>query len=182
MVMVGRTPRQEQPVTEPRPPRRIARHRRRRRDDGAALVEFALVAMPLFLVLFATIEFGWAFFQLNDVRHGAREGIRLVAVDADPTPANIAPTAPQGKRIAQAACERMDRRQGVTISITLDDVDGNGILEVGDDATLVATKPLEQLTNVFANVLNGVMLDETITTRLEQNPHSSVHGTVHSCV
>ena len=153
----------------------------RRRDDGAALVEFALIAMPVFLILFATIEFGWAFFQLNDVRHGAREGIRLVAVNADPTPTAIVP-ADQGDRLAQAACERMDRKQGVTITITLDDVDSNGIFEVGDDATLVASKPLEQITNVFANVLNNVVLDETITTRLEQNPDGTVDGTNWTCV
>ena len=136
--------------------------------------------MPLFLILFATIEFGWAFFQLNDVRHGAREGIRLVAVNADPSPVGGAPS-DQGERLAQAACERMDRKQGVTITITLADVDSNGILEVGDDATLVASKPLEQLTNVFANVLNSVVLDETITTRLEQNPDPSVDGTSWAC-
>ena len=151
-----------------------------RRDGGAALVEFALVSLPLFLILFATIEFGWAFFQLNDVRHGAREGIRLVAVNADPSPTEGAP-ANQGQRLAQAACERMDRHQGVTITIELDDVDSNGVLEVGDDATLMASKPLEQLTNVFANVLDSVVLDETITTRLEQNPHASVDGTTWTC-
>ena len=155
-------------------------HGRRRGDDGAALVEFALVALPLFMIFFATIEFGWAFFQLNDVRHGAREGIRLVAVNADPTPAEGAPT-DQGERLAQAACERMDRKDGVTIEIQLTDVDSNGILEVGDDATLQATKPLEQLTNAFANVLDTVVLDETITTRLEQNPDASVDGTIWDC-
>ncbi|HSP04647.1 MAG TPA: TadE family protein, partial [Acidimicrobiales bacterium] len=82
------TPSNEKPTT--------SRTRRRRRfglrrhgdgdERGAALVEFALIATPLFLILFGTIEFGWAFFQLNDIRHGAREGIRLVAVDSDVTP------------------------------------------------------------------------------------------------
>ncbi len=101
-------------------------HRRRGRGDrGAALVEFALIAMPLFLILFGTIEFGWAFFQLNDIRHGAREGIRLVAVDADPTPDYTgADMDSQGERLLQAACERMDQSDGVWIQITLTDLDG----------------------------------------------------------
>lgn len=149
---------------------RVLRRRKsvRRREDGAALVEFALIAMPLFLILFATMEFGWAFFQLNDIRHGAREGIRLVAVEADPSPSRGAPT-DQGERLAQAACERMSRSEGVTVSFEIVDLDGNGLFDVGDDATLVASKQLDQLTNVFATVLNGVELEETITTRMEQD-------------
>lgn len=157
------------------------RWRARRDDEGAALIEFAFIALPLFLILFAVIEFGWAFFQLNDVRHGAREGIRLVAVNADPAPANASPTA-QGDRLAQAACERMDRSDGVRIEIDLDDVDGNGVLEVGDDATLRASKPLDQITGTFEPFLGGVVLDETITTRLEQNPDATVDGTDWNCV
>lgn len=151
---------------------RPAVHRRRhRRDDrGAALVEFSLVALPLFLLLFAMIEFGWAFFQLNDIRHGAREGIRLVAVNADRTPVyNGADMNTRSKRIAQATCERMDRRQGVTITITINDLDSNGRFDVGDDAVMVASKPLQQITHAFDSVLRNVVLDETVTTRLEQS-------------
>lgn len=138
--------------------------------------------MPLFLILFGTIEFGWAFFQLNDVRHGAREGMRLVVVDSeiDPTYAG-ADMDTHGKRLAQAACERMDQRDGVTITITLTDLDGDGQLETGDDATLTASKPLDQLTKVFDAVLSSVTLEEVITSRLEQNASVGVHNTTWSC-
>lgn len=154
---------------------------RRRRDDGATLVEFALVVPVLFVLLFGMIEFGWAFFQLNDVRHGAREGIRLVAVNADPNPSGGSPS-DQGERLAQAACERMDRSDGVIITVTLHDLDSNLVYEVGDDAVLVAEKPLSQITNVLAPILDGVALSEKITTRLEQNPDPSINGTTWSCV
>lgn len=141
-----------------------------RTEGGAALVEFALLSLPLFLILFGTIEFGWAFFQLNDIRHGAREGIRLVAVNADPDPTyDGLEMDNQGERIAQAACERMDRKDGVTIDVTILDTDANGEYDVGDDATLVARKPLEQITNVFHTILQHTVLDETITTRMEQD-------------
>lgn len=156
------------------------RRRVRRGDDGAALIEFSFIALPLFLLLFGIIEFGWAFFQLNDVRHGAREGMRLVAVDADPSTVDLTP-ADQGERLAQAACERMDRSDDVVITIELTDIDGDGVLEVGDDATLTASKPLDQLTNAFAPFLDGVTLDERITTRLEQDPGPDVDGTTWSC-
>ncbi len=157
------------------------RHRRRGRGDrGAALVEFALIAMPLFLILFGTIEFGWAFFQLNDVRHGAREGIRLVAVDADPTPDYTgADMDSQGKRLLQEACERMDQSDGVWIQLTLTDLDpadsdtGLYTFDVGDDAKLVTKRKLHQLTNMFAPILDKVELNEDITTRLEQDWYDS---------
>ncbi len=148
------------------------------------MVEFSFVALPLFLILFAVIEFGWAFFQLNDVRHGAREGIRLVAVDSDPTPTYAGGDMDtQGKRIAQATCERMSRSEGVTVTITLTDLEGNSPpqYDVGDDATLTTTKNIEQITHAFAPFLNGVVLDETVTTRLEQTPGTAIHNTNWAC-
>lgn len=158
-----------------------ARTRRtERRDDGAALVEFAFVALPLFLLLFGVIEFGWAFYQTNEVRHGAREGIRLVAVNEDPTPAEGTP-ADQGERLAQETCERMDRHDGVRIEITLSDRDGNNVFDTGDDATVRVTKDLDQLTSMFDPFLGSVVLDETVTTRLEQDPGVDIDGTDYLC-
>lgn len=162
---------------------RRERGRRRRRSDqrGAALVEFALIAMPLLTILLGTIEFGWAFFQLNDIRHGAREGIRLVAVNAEVTPSFEDADPTTGERLAQASCDRMDGKDGVTISIVLVDADANGVFDVGDDATLTASKPLEQLTVMFDAALGSVVIDEAITTRLEQDPAADVDGTVWTC-
>jgi len=167
-----------------RGPRRRRRFGLRRRDGerGASLVEFALISVPLFTILFGTIEFGWAFFQLNDIRHGAREGIRIVAVDSDITPAYGGAMATNGERLAQATCERMDQREGVTIEITLNDLDTptNGF-DVGDDATLTASKGIDQLTMVFDPVLKSVTLEEVVTTRLEQTPSAGIHGTKWDC-
>lgn len=175
----------ENPTT--RGPRRFGRGRRRRSERGAALVEFAFVAVPLITILMGTIEFGWAFFQLNDIRHGAREGIRIVAVDSDIVPAytpgvSEPPMDTNGKRLAQASCERMDQWEGVQISITLTDLDSpaNGF-DVGDDITLTASKKLDQLTMVFDPVLSSVTLEEVVTSRMEQTPSSGIHGTKWWC-
>lgn len=156
--------------------------RRQPAERGAALVEFALIVTPLLLILFGTIEFGWAFFQLNDVRHGAREGLRLSVVASDVTPATAGWTT-AGQRLAQATCERMDRRQGVEIGITIADLDSptNGF-DVGDDLTITAEKPLDQLTMMFDPVLKSVVLEEVVTSRLEQDPPSGVHGTKWTCL
>ena len=49
-------------------------------DAGASLVEFALIAPFLLLLLMGIIEFGFLFGQSNEVRHAAREGAHYAAV------------------------------------------------------------------------------------------------------
>lgn len=169
------TPTIEYPNTSRTRRRRRFGSRRPRDQRGAALVEFALIATPLFMILFGTIEFGWAFFQLNDIRHGAREGIRLVAVASDVNPAYIAsstspPVNTNGERLAQATCERMDQRDGVFVTIDLTELDGDGKFDVGDDVTVTAEKPLDQLTMLFDPMIGHVVLREVVTSRLEQDP------------
>lgn len=50
--------------------------RRRSSDDGAGLLEFALLAPILFLLLFGMIEFGWAYNDYISNRQASREGAR----------------------------------------------------------------------------------------------------------
>ena len=50
-------------------------------ERGASLVEFAILAPLLIILVLGIVEFGWLFGQYNDVRHGAREGARFAAVD-----------------------------------------------------------------------------------------------------
>ena len=54
--------------------------RRDRREGGAALVEFALVGMLLFLMLFGIAEFGVSYDRYLAVRSASREGARQGAV------------------------------------------------------------------------------------------------------
>jgi Flp pilus assembly protein TadG len=55
-----------------------------RRDDGAAMVEMAIV-LPLFLLLvFGVIDFGRLLFTSNSMASAVREGARQAAVMADP--------------------------------------------------------------------------------------------------
>ncbi|MHB1135358.1 MAG: TadE/TadG family type IV pilus assembly protein [Coriobacteriia bacterium] len=52
-------------------------------DDGAAAVEFALVALLFFTLIFGAIQFGYTFFEYISVAHAAREGARWAALGAD---------------------------------------------------------------------------------------------------
>ena len=54
-----------------------------RGEDGAAAVEFALVVSLLFVLLFGIMEFGLAFFELQNLRSATREGARAAAIGGD---------------------------------------------------------------------------------------------------
>ncbi|MEP6476067.1 MAG: TadE family protein [Actinomycetota bacterium] len=54
--------------------------RKLRGEEGAAAVEFALIVGLLFVILFGIMEFGLAFFELQNLRSSAREGARAAAI------------------------------------------------------------------------------------------------------
>jgi Flp pilus assembly protein TadG len=54
--------------------------RRRQSESGQTLVEFALVAPLLLMVIFGTIEFCFLYQSVNTVNFAAREGARVGAV------------------------------------------------------------------------------------------------------
>ena len=152
---------------------RSRRLRRARGDEGAALVEFAFVMPLLFLLVFGIIEFGWAFRQNLDVRHGAREGTRLAAVNADPTNGE----ATQQERLAREICERMDTdSSGPAVQIIIDvngslvaDAAGDTTInDTGDEVEVTVRKELHQITKFLNFALDDIELDSTVKTRLEQ--------------
>lgn len=149
-----------------RPDRPTGRSRKvgAHKESGASLVEFALVAPLLFLLLFGMIEFGWLFAQNLDVRHGAREGARLAAVNFPEGPQPNSGVRSDANRDALVAevCSRMQTPTGadVTISST-----GN----VGDSATVTVTTPGDTLTGFLDSLLpSSLNLNSTVQIRMEQ--------------
>jgi Flp pilus assembly pilin Flp len=55
-----------------------------RDENGAAVVEFALVMPILALVIFGIIDFGRAFYTVNNIISAVREGARYGAILATP--------------------------------------------------------------------------------------------------
>jgi Flp pilus assembly protein TadG len=70
--------------TGARLPHAVSRRGRVRGEDGAAAVEFAIVATLFFMLVFGIIDFGFAFHSWNNAANAAREGARKGAVDRDP--------------------------------------------------------------------------------------------------
>lgn len=56
----------------------------RRKEDGVALVEFALVAPLLLVILFGMLDFGRTFNYWIDATHLANEGARWAVVNKNP--------------------------------------------------------------------------------------------------
>lgn len=143
----------------------MIRYVRARKERGASLMEFALLAPLLFLVLFGTIEFAWIFSQNLDTRHGAREGARLIAVNYPVGPVNPAPSTRstvQSDQIVAEICSRMDVSDGALITLQSA---GN----VGDPATAKVDAPINTLTGfVDWAIPAGMRLVSEVEIRLEQ--------------
>jgi hypothetical protein len=135
----------------------------KRGENGASLIEFAILMPLLLLLLFGIIEFAWAFAQTLDVRHGAREGARLAAVDYGSGNAGLI-TGPGG------ICSRMDLASGQTVTIVATDLsspaDGIG---VADEVSITVDAPLDQLTGFFNGLLPSA-LNSSVSIRIEQPP------------
>ncbi|MEX2280127.1 MAG: TadE/TadG family type IV pilus assembly protein [Acidimicrobiia bacterium] len=138
---------------------------RKSREDGASLVEFALIAPLLVLLLFGIIEFAWVFAQNLDVRHGAREGARLAAVNHPVGPLSSQPAsrdAAQTAALVAEICGRMDLAADATVSLA----SAGG---VGDPATATVTAPIDTLTGFLDWALpSGTPLSSSVEIRMEQ--------------
>lgn len=135
--------------------------RRPNRDTGASLVEFALLAPFLLLLLFGIVEFAWVFATNLDVKHGAREAARITAV-AEPPGGNAV--------LAAEICSRMDLVGTSPTSITWV---SDGTPDVGEGVTLtVDTNSFTTLTGLidwaFPPALTS--LDSSVEIRIEQPP------------
>jgi Flp pilus assembly protein TadG len=129
-------------------------------------VEFALVLPLLALLVFGTIEFGWAFSQNLDVRHGAREAARLFVVDYDDGNPATSPT--QG--IVDEVCARMDDHEPTTITVS-----APSGTSTGDYVEVQVTRTHSGLTG-FLEFAMPASLDSNVEMRLEQDA-SWVAGT-----
>ena len=64
----------------------------RRRQSGVAVVEFALVGLLVFIVLFGALEFSRLLYTFNSLTEGTRRAARMAAVcpPGDPAVTNVA--------------------------------------------------------------------------------------------
>jgi hypothetical protein len=129
-------------------------------ERGASLVEFALVAPLLFVLLFGMIEFGWLFGQFNEVRHAAREGARYAAVSRPDLDGGGA----GNSDVVKAVCDSINL-PGATVLVSL-----SGGTDRLDYATLTVDADVGSLSG--APLITSFLpnnLSNSATFRLEQD-------------
>ena len=111
-----------------------------RREKGAALVEYALIAPLLFLLLFGIIEFSILVFSYNTIANAAREGARYGIIH--PGDAGGIESAARGLTtgLDQAALQVSSTASGKTIRVEIvypvDLITGLIVEAVGGDPTV----------------------------------------------
>ena len=140
----------------------------RRSERGTALVEFALVAPLLFLLIFGIIDFGRALNYYNQVTQLAGQGARAASVNRmlDGT-AISSTTALQNALVAETA--QPELRKGETVCIV-----GPLPQQVGDPVTVRVSYQFHFLPLIGAAgaALGGLNLTSTQTERAEAVPPS----------
>lgn len=138
--------------------------KRDRSEEGAAAVEFALVAMILVTLLVGIMQFGYLFFQWNEITHAAREGARWAALEY---PAGSVATPDTVRyKVAQAAPD-----MGLTDADIIVTPENPGIGDVGDPATVTVTHAVPLFTPIMQNIFGTsdatFTLQSTATLRIE---------------
>lgn len=136
-------------------------------ERGAAAVEFALVLPLLLTVLFGIIEFSWAYSQQLDVRHGAREGARLVSVNDFPAglTADDLTAAEQSEHLVEEICSRMDLSTEAAVTLAFETVGG---VSAGQTALVTVETDLNTVTGWFDPLIGSKTLTSTLEVRIEQ--------------
>ena len=131
-------------------------------ERGAAAVEFAIVAPLLFLLVFAIIDFGFAFHGWDAIQNAAREGARVGAVT--PNVANIT------ARVRNASSFLDQSRMTVTVqcakggSSSFGTCGAAGSWAEGDLVRVTVTYDYSYMTPLPSFVGMGQTLHETSTT------------------
>jgi Flp pilus assembly protein TadG len=160
------------PPERPRPHGRLRAVRRDQR--GTALVEFALIAPLLFLLLFGIIDFGRALNYYNQVTQLAGQGARAAAVNRNPDGTPITSgTSLQCQLIQNTAQPQL--KNGETVAFT------QLPTNVGDPVKITVSYQFQflPLIGVAAKALGGgLTLTSTQTERAEVVPPGYTTGNV----
>lgn len=133
-------------------------------ERGASLVEFAILAPLLLVLIFGIIDFSWVFAQNLGVRSGAREAARITAVNFGDNTA-----------IANEVCARTDFLGDVELVISFDDtlIPPSGEINPGDEVTTKVTSEISTLTGLFDGFFpSPFLLSSEVSIRIEQVPVS----------
>ena len=154
-----------------RTPPLTRRLRRRHRESGQAMVEFALILFPLLLVVVGIIQFGIALNYWLDMQRIANQGARWAAVNNWPPdcPAGSAPTDCDGSPnpTLQQSLTSAAITPGLQSSVTVEVCYPDGVGSQGHPVRVKLKSPFDLLPILGVGSLD---LRADATMRLEQRP------------
>lgn len=139
-----------------------------RRDRGASLVEFALIAPVLFLVLFGVIEFGMALNDYQSIRHGVRDGARQAVVqqyDSEDGSCTAIDAPTDVKRVICITKDRIGLGDDVRVQVVYD-LTGAGVSGNFGSISVCAQRNINPFTGAIP-AIDGISLKSSIEMRLE---------------
>jgi len=149
---------------------------RKKRESGASLVEMALVAPFLVLLLLGIVEFGWKFGQFNEVRHGTREAARFAAVSE---PDLDGDTDFDEDDIVVAVCNALNLAGTASVDLDLQLVTGD---QIGDTARITLTMDTPALSGApLISQFLPTELSNEVLFRLEQPAEWSAQTFTNQC-
>ena len=158
----------------------IKRHRRSSRpvrvdDRGANLVEFALVAPLLIILVLGIVEFGILFGEYNEIRHSAREGSRYAAV-SNPDLGE----ATWEDNVVKSVCDSLNLPNAGTISVSVSGPTSGAKPAKGEYATVSVTANVSSLSGtplISSFIPSSLSNDATFRMERDAEWTSPVNGT-----
>ena len=142
---------------------RRRRHTARNKSRGVAIVEFALIAPLLFLLLFGIIEFGFVFNDYQSVRQGVRDATRAAVVDNVPNCSAGDDTADLVCLVEQRVGLPGDTRVRIDVTAANPAIDGDrGSIKV------CVQREIRSVTGMLSPFLNNRFISTEVTMRVER--------------
>lgn len=147
----------------------FAQRRDRTSERGASMVEMAIVAPLLILLLFGIIDFGFVFNDTIAMRQGARDGARQAVVSYVGTDSSCSATwtAVPNTDTQRLGC-LIKSRVGLSAASTRVKIDFEGSTFTPQKSLAVCVMyPIDSVTGIFDPFLNGAFKTE-VQMRIEQ--------------
>lgn len=148
----------------------------RKPSGGQSLVEFALILLPLLVILFGVFDFGRAIYAYNTLANAARAGVRVAIVNQNAAGSGcvgaVGGAQPDATKISAKDCaESAAVALGpVTAAVTYQETDSNGVttgtacapIHVGCVAVVTTTYTFSPVTPIISGLVGaGIPLSST---------------------
>jgi Flp pilus assembly protein TadG len=148
-------------------------------DDGAVLVEFALIMPILMIFLFGIVEFGVNLNDFQSLRQAVREGARQAVVGdygTNSTCPTVGLTAGTPTSVKQVICTTKARsgvgnQSDVRVKVVVTNAaapDATSTTYTNDNVKICVAKKASSITGLLSPFLNSVVLKSSIQMRAEK--------------